>query len=254
VSRSILADRPAPDWLIDESFEELQVGVIKSGKEAEVFLVERRSAAGSCLLAHKRFRPRHPKKGELRELGFSKGTIYRHDIAYRQNWHMNSRDSRAVETKTAYGQGVTARLWPANEFEMLRRAWNAGASVPFPVDRTDDGILMEYVGDAGQAAPRLVNASLDRAALMDAWQQLLSAVGRLAGEGIVHADLSVYNLLWWNDRLVVIDFPQAVDVVTNPDAPDVLRRDLANVATWFGRRGIAIDLESVYAEVVTMLW
>jgi RIO kinase 1 len=62
-----------------------------------------------------------------------------------------------------------------------------------------------------------------------------------------------YNLLWWNDRLVVIDFPQAVDVVTNPDAPDLLRRDLANVATWFGRRGIAIHLESVYAEVVTML-
>ena len=251
--RSSLADRPAPEWLIDESFEERQIGVIKSGKEAEVFLVERRSATGRCLLAHKRFRPRHPKRGELRELGFSKGTIYRHDISYRQNWHMNSRDRRAVETKTAYGQGVTARLWPANEFEMLRRAWNAGASVPYPVGRTDDGILMEYVGDRSQAAPRLVNASLDGVGLAAAWEQLLDAVRRLAGEGIVHADLSVYNLLWWDGRLVLIDFPQAIDAVTNPDASELLRRDLVNVATWFERRGVAIDLEAVYADLVISL-
>jgi RIO kinase 1 len=247
------ADRPAPDWLIDESFEERLVGVLKSGKEAEVFLVERRSAAGTCLLAHKRFRPRRPARGELRELGFSKGTIYRHDAVYRSGWHLNTRDRRAVEGKTTYGQGVRTRLWPANELTMLRRAWNAGASVPYPVDRTDDGILMEYIGDGDQAAPRLVDARLDRDGVRDAWTQLLDSLRRLARDGIVHADLSVYNLLWWDGRLVLIDFPQAVDAAENAEAPDLLHRDLVNVGTWFGRRGIELDIELVFVDLLADL-
>jgi RIO kinase 1 len=254
VPRSVSVDRPAPAWLIEEAFEERLVGVIKSGKEAEVFLVERRSATATCLLAHKRFRPRHPGKGELRELGFSKGTIYRHDAVYRAGWHLNDRDARAVATKTRYGQDLRSRLWPVNELDMLRRAWNAGASVPFPIDRTEDGILMEYIGDVSQAAPRLVDARLDRAGLSDAWAQLIDSVRRLASIRVVHADLSVYNLLWWQGRLVLIDFPQAVDAAENVDAPDLLHRDLANVGDWFERRGVDLDVEAIFAELVMDLW
>ena len=121
MSVSASTGRPAPDWLISDAFEEHTVGVLKSGKEAEVFLVERVSTGRDCLLAHKRYRPRHPKLGELRELGFSKGTIYHHDIVYRAGWHLNSRDRRAVETGTRYGQGLTATMWPENEIQMLRR-------------------------------------------------------------------------------------------------------------------------------------
>jgi RIO kinase 1 len=255
VSRSVLppTDRPAPDWLVDEQFEERLVGVLKSGKEAEVFLVERRSSSASCLLAHKRFRPRHPGKGELRELGFSKGTIYRHDAVYRQGWHLNARDRRAVMTKTDHGQDIRSRLWPANELAMLRRAWSAGASVPYPVDRTDDGVLMEYIGSAAMAAPRIVDARLAGGELTDAWRQLVESVGRLAREGVVHADLSVYNVLWWERRVVLIDFPQAVDAATNADAPGLLHRDLLNVGTWFGRRGVDVDVEAAFAEMVMEL-
>ena len=251
--RSASADRAAPDWLIDESFEDRLVGVLKSGKEAEVFLVERRSATATCLLAHKRFRPRHPGKGELRELGFSKGTIYRHDAVYRQGWNLNARDRRAVEGKTSYGQDVRGRLWPANELEMLRRAWRAGASVPYPVDRTDDGILMEFIGSAEQAAPRLVDARLDRDGLREAWRQLVDSLRRLARDGIVHADLSVYNMLWWEGRLVLIDFPQAVDAAENAEAPDLLHRDLANVGGWFERRGVELDVEVVFVDLLADL-
>lgn len=251
--RSASAARAAPDWLIDGLFEDRLVGVLKSGKEAEVFLVERRSATAACLLAHKRFRPRHPGKGELRELGFSKGTIYRHDAVYRQGWNLNARDRRAVEGKTSYGQEVRSRLWPLNELEMLRRAWQAGASVPYPVDRTDDGILIEFIGSAEQAAPRLVDARLDRAGLKDAWDQLLESLRLLAREGIVHADLSVYNLLWWAGRLVLIDFPQAVDAAENVEAPDLLHRDISNVGAWFARRGVELDVEVVFADLVADL-
>jgi RIO kinase 1 len=251
---SASTDRPAPEWLISEAFEEHTVGVLKSGKEAEVFLVERVSSRGGCLLAHKRYRPRHPKQGELRELGFSKGTIYRHDVVYRAGWHLNSRDRRAVETHTRHGQNVTAALWPENEVHMLRRAWNGGASVPYPVDRTDDGVLMEYLGDRSGAAPRLVDARLSPGALRGAWRQLVENLHLLTRARVVHADLSVYNLLWWQDRLVIIDFPQAVDVITNLDAMHLLDRDVANVAKWFGRRGVSIDASVLFADLVAEAW
>lgn len=106
--RPIAAGRPAPEWLLDEAFEDRPVGILKSGKEAEVFLVERCYTTATRLLAHKRFRPRHPKPGELRELGFSKGTIYRSDKGYREGWNLNARDRRAVLAGSAHGQEVRA--------------------------------------------------------------------------------------------------------------------------------------------------
>jgi RIO kinase 1 len=68
--------------------------------------------------------------------------------------------------------------------------------------------------------------------------------------GLVHADLSVYNLLWWDGRLFVIDLPQAVEFTTNADAFELLHRDVANVGEWFTRRGVAVDIEAVNAELV----
>jgi RIO kinase 1 len=259
VPRPIVAGRPAPDWLIDESFEDRPAGVLKSGKEAEVFLVERRYSTSTRLLAHKRFRPRHPGKGELRELGFSKGTIYRADKVYRSGWNLNARDQRAVDARSSYGDQVIAQGWPANELAMLRRAWDAGASVPYPVDATSDGFLMEFIGgrpaadEAPVAAPRLADARPDGDDLRSARDQLLASIAAMTRAQVVHADLSVYNLLWWERRLVVIDFPQAIDATTNPAGPELLHRDLTNVAAWFARRGASIDVEAVFARLVVEL-
>ena len=137
---------------------------------------------------------------------------------------------------------------------MLRRAWQAGASVPYPVEQTEDGLMMEFIGDDSQAAPKLAQARLSDEELASAWQQLVGSVLALTMAGLVHADLSAYNLLWWEGRLVVIDLPQAVEFTTNTDAFDLLHRDVANVGEWFGRRGLAIDVEAVYAELVTVAW
>ena len=254
VPRPIAVGRPAPDWLVDEPFEDVPAGVLKSGKEAEVFLVERRYRSATRLLAHKRFRPRRvTHHGELRELGFSQRTTYRNTLVYRTGWHMSARDRRAVQSGSAHGHDVLGAAWPGNERQMLERAWQAGVSVPYPVDRTDDGVLMEFIGDESQAAPRIVNADLSGDALRGARDQLLRNVADLAAAQVVHADLSVYNVLWWQGRVVLIDFPQAVDATTNPAAPDLLHRDLSNVAEWFGRRGAPIDVEAVFAEIVVPL-
>ena len=248
----IAPDRPAPAWLIEHSFEEYRIGALKSGKEAEVFLVERRSQSGSCLLAHKRYRPRRPSPGELRELGFSNATAYRHDAVYRSGWNLNARDRRAVRGATDYGRRLKGAIWPVNEMVMLERAWRAGASVPYPVDRSSDGLLMEYIGDRDGAAPRLVDARLEYDEVKSAFEQLIETLRALTAAGIVHADLSVYNLLWWRGRLVVIDFPQAVTVTENPDALDLLNRDVDNVCAWFSRRRVACDPRAIFAELVAV--
>jgi RIO kinase 1 len=254
VSRFATGERPVPPWLITHSFTERDAGVLKSGKEAEVFLVERVSPDGTCLLAHKRYRPRYPKIGELRELGFSKGTIYRADKVYRAGWNLNRRERLAVDSGSRAGHEMAAAMWPANEMAMLERAWQAGASVPYPVDRTDDGLLMEFIGDRGQAAPRLVNAHLTGDELISARRQMLDTIRAMSAAGVVHGDLSVYNVLWWKGRLVLIDFPQAVDATTNPHAADLLHRDIANIGDWFGRQRVAIDVNRLYGELLGLLF
>lgn len=92
--------RDLPSWLLAEPYEQVTLGTLKSGKEAEVFLLERRYASGSTVrLVHKRYRPRRPSRGELRDLGFEKATQYRHDSTYRAGWFLSSRDRRALPTR-----------------------------------------------------------------------------------------------------------------------------------------------------------
>jgi RIO kinase 1 len=241
-------------WPDHEPYEDFPRGTLKSGKEAEIFLVERRYASGSRLLAHKRYRPRYPVKGQLRAEGFSNSTVYRGDSIYKAGWFLPTRDKRAVMGGSRYGHELAGRLWPIQEWTMLRRAWDAGAPVPYPVEQTDHGLLMEFIGDDSQAAPKLGQARLAGSDLTSAWEQLLAGLRALTAAGVVHADLSVYNLLWWQGQLVVIDLPQAVEFATNTDAYDLLHRDVANVAAWFNRHGAAVDVEAVYADLLALAW
>jgi RIO kinase 1 len=250
--------RAIPTWLIDDFFTDTDLGVIATGKEGEVSLVERtaRDDDRSHLLARKRYRPRTiSHKGELQELGFERAPTFANDIIYRdgRNYGRRSRDRRAVETMTKYGKELVKQRWLGHEYEVMTAAWEAGASVPYPVGYDDDGgLLLEYIGDITQAAPRLAQARLERAALADAWEQLQESLRLVVETGWVHADLSAYNALWWDGQLLLIDFPQAVDLVGSPHGFDLLHRDVLNVCTWFGRRGIEADGEALFAELVAV--
>jgi RIO kinase 1 len=241
-------------WPVGEPYEDVPLGTLKSGKEAEIFLVERRFASGSRLIAHKRYRPRYPAKGQLRAEGFSNSTVYRGDAVYKASWFLPTRDKKAVMGGSRYGHELAARLWPMQEWDNLRRASEAGVVVPHPVEQTDHGLMMAYIGDEKQAAPKLAQARLSADELASAWDQLLQSLRALTAAGLVHADLSAYNLLWWQGRLVVIDLPQAVEFVTNSDAYELLHRDVANVGEWFSRHGLAVDVEAVYAELLPLAW
>jgi RIO kinase 1 len=149
-----------------------------------------------------------------------------------------------MTNRTAFGRRLIAGQWAAAEFNALCRLYEAGVAVPYPVQILGTELLLEFIGDPdGVAAPRLAqvragsggDAGHDLAAL---WSQLVDALVTMARLGLAHGDLSPYNLLVHRGRLVVIDLPQVVDVVANPQGPEFLERDATVVATWFAARGV----------------
>ena len=245
--------RTNPEWLVLEPYVEIDLGTLKTGKEAQVDVVERTGADGhTCLLARKRYLPRTvTAKGTLEALGVQRASTFHNDVEYREGRQFRkSRDRRAVEAMSTYGKRLLQDRWTGHEYDVMVRLWSAGVSVPYPVSYADDLFFLEYIGARDGAAPQLARARLDRPQLEDAWGQLVEAMHGMTGEGIVHADLSAFNLLWWDGRLVVIDLPQAVDLAANPQGLDYLHRDVLNVSRWFARRGVERDAEELFAELL----
>jgi RIO kinase 1 len=246
-----------PDWLVREPFHDVDHGVIKSGKEAQVDLVERVSDdhGRSCLLARKRYLPRQvTAKGQLEAMGVQRASTFRHDVQYREGRQFRkSRDRRAIERMTTYGKKLLQDRWTGTEYDVMSRLWDRGVSVPYPVSYADDVFDLEYVGSWEMAAPQLNAARLSRAQLADAFDQLRVGLRAITATGIAHGDLSAYNLLWWQERLWFIDFPQAVDIAANLQGIDFLHRDVTNVCDWFERRGLTVDAEEVFADVLSFM-
>ena len=242
-----------PEWLVGDPFVDIELGVLRTGKEAQVDLVERRGPDGrNCLLARKYYLPRTvAAKGQLEALGVQRASTFRNDVQYREGRQFRkSRDRRAVERMSAHGKRLLQSRWTDHEFQVMHRLWSAGVSVPYPVSFGDDRFVLEYLGSRDGAAPQLAEARLDGAALVAAAEQLVDGLATITAAGWAHGDLSAYNLLWWDEQLWFIDFPQAVDLAANPQGIDFLHRDVVNVCTWFTRRGYPIDPEEVFAELL----
>jgi RIO kinase 1 len=207
-----------------------EFGILKTGKEADVFLLERAvpGTGRRTLMAAKRYRDGHHRLFH-RDAGYLEGRT-----------HKESRVSRAMGKRTDFGKQAIAGQWAAAEFAALSRLWSAGAAVPYPVQILGTEILMEFIGDSvtGAAAPRLAQVRPEEADLEDLWQQLGSSLSLLARAGYAHGDLSAYNVLVHQSRLVIIDVPQIVDVIANPRGRAFLERDVRNVGAWFVSRGL----------------
>ncbi|MBA3488116.1 MAG: RIO-like kinase [Longispora sp.] len=225
---------PYPGWVItDLGAVDTELGIMKTGKEGDVFLIRREvpDTDRRMLMAAKRYRaPEH--------------RLFHRDAGYLEGRRVKeSRVMRAMTNRTDFGRGVIANQWAASEFNALKMCYEWGIPVPYPVQIVGTEILMEFIGEPqGVAAPRLVNTRLEADELCDVWNQLVEAMANLARRGYAHGDLSPYNLLVHHGRLVIIDLPQIVDVVANPRGVEYLERDARNVATWFTARGLGAGM------------
>ena len=223
--------RPYPGWLVTElAAVDTELGILKTGKEADVFLI-RRAVPGtsrSCLLAAKRYRDAEHR-------------MFHRDSSYLEGRRArDSRVNRAMASRSAFGREAIAGQWAAAEFAALTRLHTAGVPVPYPAQILGTELLLEFIGSPdGTAAPRLAGTRPEPSELGSLWGQLVAALVTLAQEGLAHGDLSAYNLLVHEGRLVMIDLPQVVDVISHPRGAFFLDRDAENIGRWFTARGLA---------------
>lgn len=238
LTETLGSDYPIPDWLITENYVDEVVGPLKGGKEGDVSLVVRSAPGAQNLLALKEYRD--PSR-----------RAFRRDQIYREGRKVarQSRIVKAVALGTSYGRKIMSEQWPEMEYFWLRRLWAAGATVPYPVEG-GPSLLMQYIGDEDQAAPRLVDSRLTRPEAEELLRQVLDNIRIFAAEGVVHADLSAFNVLVWEGEAWIIDFPQAVDLAFNPHAMELLQRDIENICRYFEKYRIHVDPGEEFAQAI----
>jgi RIO kinase 1 len=203
------------EGLVDEVLRQLM-----SGKEATVYIV-RCGEEIRCAKVYK----------DAKQRSFRKSTSYQEGRKTK-----NSRQARAMEKGSRYGRQMQEEAWQSAEVDALYRLAAAGVRVPQPYICHEGVLLMDLVTDAdGHPAPRLNDIELSPEQALEFHAGLLKQVVRMLGAGIIHGDLSEYNILVGADGPVIIDLPQAVDAAGNSNAGAMLERDVANLASYFGR-------------------
>ena len=205
----------AEDGLIDEVLRPL-----KSGKEADVFVVR----CGSERRCAKVF-----KEANVR--GFKQAVQYQEGRSVR-----NSRRARAMNKRTRYGQKEQEKAWLNAEVDALYRLSAAGVRVPRPHGFVDGVLLMELIVDSnGNVAPRLDGMTFDAGQARDYHDRIIAEIVRMLAAGLIHGDLSEFNVLIDDAGPVIIDLPQAVNAAANNSAAMMLVRDVDRMKRFFGR-------------------
>ncbi len=221
------------DGLIDDVTRQLM-----SGKEAMVFVV----TCGGEVRCAKVY-----KEADKRS--------FRQSVDYTEGRKTkNSRQARAMQKGSKYGRESQEAAWQSAEVDALYRLANAGVRVPTPYNFYGGVLLMELVtGDDGNAAPRLNDVQLSAETAREYHAFLIQQVVRMLCAGIVHGDLSEFNILVGSDGPVIIDLPQAVDAAGNNHAKDMLVRDVTNLANYFGQFAPEL-LTTQYAKEIWALY
>ncbi len=233
---------PRPDWVVtSQGAIDTELGILKTGKEADVFLLDRtdpQDPEQSVIMAAKRYRsPEHRS--------FHRSATYTEGRSMKR-----SRDERAIKRRSTFGREIAAGEWAISEWSALVRCWELGLPVPYPVQIEGTELLMEWITIDGETAPRLAQTRPGHDLLASYFDQLRDFLATLVQAGLVHGDLSPYNILAAGDRLVIIDLPQIVDLVGNAAGFDFLLRDCTNVCDWFRRRGLDVDGQALFSDLM----
>jgi len=217
------------------------LGKVKGGKEANVYCCAAGPETGVELIAAKIYRPRM-----FRNL--------RNDAQYRQGRELLDEEGKvsharrevlAMRKNTRYGKVLRHISWLQAEYNTLRALHAAGADIPKPLAQGENVILMEFVGAQDLPAPNLNQVNLSRGQARSVFARLIENVEIMLACHTVHADLSAYNVLFWDGAFKIIDFPQAVDPRRNADAQALFNRDVARVCQHFTRYGITTDADTL---------
>jgi RIO kinase 1 len=232
------AGSPAFDHFLSEGLITSVIRPLKSGKEASVHLCRSDPAmTGHELLALKVYHPRDRRD-------FRNSRMYGDGFVI-----LDDRIRRAVKNKSRFGRQADAGIWLEREWETLTALHAAGCDVPEPISRGAGAILMEFIGDLDGAAAQLRHVKLDRREGTHVLARLLWNVEVALRHNVVHADLSPFNVLYHDGRVVVIDLPQAIDPRFNRQADELLTRDVTNLCRHFDRYGVRSNPEAIASDL-----
>ncbi len=206
--------------LVEDGVIDAVIRQLMSGKEAMVFIVR----CGDAIRCAKIYKEANKR-------------AFRQAVDYTENRKTkNSRRARAMEKRTRYGRKAQEEAWQSAEVDALYRLAAAGVRVPTPYNFHEGVLLMELVtGADGEPAPRLDDVEFTADEARAHHHALMMQVVRMLCAGVVHADLSEFNVLLGSTGPVIIDLPQAVDAAGNNHAKSMLERDVRNLTNYFGR-------------------
>lgn len=221
------------DGLIDDVLQRL-----KSGKEADVYTV----LCGGNIRCAKVYK-------EATQRSFKQAVQYQEGRKVR-----NTRNARAMQKGSKFGRKQQEETWQTAEVDALFRLANAGVRVPQPYLCMDGVLLMELVTDAdGGVAPRLSDVTLTEEMAVNDFHEMIRNIVRMLCAGIVHGDLSEFNVLLDAQGPVIIDLPQAVDAAANNHAESMFERDVNNITTYYGQFAPQL-LQTRYAKEIWLLY
>ena len=224
--------------LIDDGIINAVISRLMSGKEADVFVVR----CGSEIRCAKVYK-------EAMKRSFKQAVTYREGRKVR-----NSRRNRAMEKGSKYGRKQTEEIWQNAEVDALYKLAGAGVRVPTPYGCIDGVLLMELICDAeGDVAPRLGDVTMSAEQAVEDHGLVMRDVVRMLCVGVVHGDLSEFNVLLDEQGPVIIDLPQAVNAAANNQAESMLRRDVNNMTNYYGQFAPEL-LDTRYAEEIWELY
>jgi len=201
---------------------------IKSGKEATVY----RAILSSELVALKLYK--NPE-----ERSFKNTDTYILGRHYKR-----SSEAKAVQKNNRFGKKLQHKNWVQREFFMLQKLFEKGANIPKPILHLDDAIFMELLGDGESIAPRLSDVHLETIDAQYVFDVIMKNIKLFWDFGIVHADLSAYNIIVWKHTPYIIDFPQSIDRRMHPNATEFLERDIRNIVSYFASQ-FPVDFHKV---------
>jgi RIO kinase 1 len=212
---------------------------IKAGKEATVYACSAHPSTGRSVVAAKVYRERSLRSSKNAGQYQQGRALLDEDgnAARPRSWRMD----KAISQKSKRGVAATHTSWLMHEFTLLQTLHAKGADVPQAIEHAEQALLMEFIGDGADAAPTLNDVQLELGEAKRLFERVIFNVELLLELGWVHGDLSAYNILYQRGRIVLIDFPQVVDVQNNPKARAIFERDIERVAQYFSAAGFSID-------------